>query len=204
MFVLIFQVTDTPGVCDTHRDKDDIQKEIAKCLATMTPGPDAVLLVINGERRFTDEEHQAYLDLKEVFGDDLADYLILVFTATKPEELEEDLETPPPKLSELLEDASYRYACFGRDLHDRENRTREARKLLKVVRRLMAEKSLFYSNSIVKIYEEMILGNARGRGVHVDEVKEDIVAEKYPMFIQSLTEAVPEEISANQTYCALM
>lgn len=93
-------MTDTPGVCDTHRDKHEIQKEIAKCLATMTPGPDAVLLVINGEKRFTDEEHQAYLDLKEVFGDDLADYLILVFTATQPEELEQDLETPPPKLLE--------------------------------------------------------------------------------------------------------
>ena len=51
-------MTDTPGVCDTHRTKEEVQREIAKSVATCTPGPHAVLMVLRCDRRFTDEEFE--------------------------------------------------------------------------------------------------------------------------------------------------
>lgn len=164
-------MTDTPGVCDTHRDKQDIQKEIAKCLATMSPGPDAILLVISGERRFTDEEHKAFLDLKEVFGEDLTKYLILVFTAIELEELKEYLENserpPPPKLVRVLLEASHRYACVSPDArNNKQTRQRDAEYLLSIVHKLRADTRNFYTNSIVKKYDDTLNDNPKEKGVN--------------------------------------
>ena len=51
-------MTDTPGVCDTHKTKEEVQREIAKSVATCTPGPHAILMVLRCDRRFTDEEYE--------------------------------------------------------------------------------------------------------------------------------------------------
>lgn len=202
-------MTDTPGVCDTHRDKQDIQKEIAKCLATMSPGPDAILLVISGERRFTDEEHKAFLDLKEVFGEDLTKYLILVFTAIELEELQEFLENseqpPPPKLIEVLKEAADRYACVSPDArNNKETRQRDAEYLLSIVHKLREDTKDFYTNSIVRKCDDILNDNAKEKGVNVDEVKQEIVAEQDKNLLKTLSETVPTQVSKNKTFCSVM
>ncbi|XP_025111101.1 GTPase IMAP family member 4-like [Pomacea canaliculata] len=206
---LTIEVTDTPGVCDTHRDKQDIQKEIAKCLATMSPGPDAILLVISGERRFTDEEHKAFLDLKEVFGEDLTKYLILVFTAIELEELQEFLENseqpPPPKLIEVLKEAADRYACVSPDArNNKETRQRDAEYLLSIVHKLREDTKDFYTNSIVRKCDDILNDNAKEKGVNVDEVKQEIVAEQDKNLLKTLSETVPTQVSKNKTFCSVM
>ena len=45
-------------MCDTHRTKEEVQREIAKSVATCTPGPHAVLMMLRCDRRFTDEEFE--------------------------------------------------------------------------------------------------------------------------------------------------
>lgn len=52
-FVITIQVTDTPGLCDTHRPEEEVLREVAKSVAIAGPGPHVVLLVFRCDRRFT-------------------------------------------------------------------------------------------------------------------------------------------------------
>nr|KAG5700194.1 hypothetical protein BaRGS_011037 [Batillaria attramentaria] len=48
------QVTDTPGLCDTHRSDKEVLKEISKSVALVAPGPHVILMVLRCDRRFTE------------------------------------------------------------------------------------------------------------------------------------------------------
>ena len=48
------QITDTPGLCDTHRKEEDILAEVGKSVAVASPGPHVVLMVLRCDRRFTE------------------------------------------------------------------------------------------------------------------------------------------------------
>ncbi|PVD23999.1 hypothetical protein C0Q70_17276 [Pomacea canaliculata] len=50
---MCLQVTDTPGLCDTHRPEEEVLREVAKSVAIAGPGPHVVLLVFRCDRRFT-------------------------------------------------------------------------------------------------------------------------------------------------------
>ncbi|PVD23984.1 hypothetical protein C0Q70_17261 [Pomacea canaliculata] len=50
---LKLKITDLPGLSDTHRQEEDIIKEIAKGTALISPGPHVAIFVIAGSRRFT-------------------------------------------------------------------------------------------------------------------------------------------------------
>ena len=71
-------VMDTPGLCDTGMTKEKISTEIAKWYTLLSPGIHAILLVIRGDR-FTDEEQFAVDFYMKAFGDNLKDFLIVVF-----------------------------------------------------------------------------------------------------------------------------
>ena len=50
----MFQVTDTPGLCDTHRDEEDVLREVGKSVAVASPGPHVILMVLRCDKRFTE------------------------------------------------------------------------------------------------------------------------------------------------------
>ena len=97
-----------------------------------SPGPHALLFVCKGHDRFTDEESRAYRELKAMFGIEVIKYTIVVFTGgdvlakrgkTIEDEIKgaktkvQDVRRPkrPPKITEVLEDVSYRYILFNNE-----------------------------------------------------------------------------------------
>jgi hypothetical protein len=50
---------DTPGLFDTAMEEKRIMDEIIKCLAVMSPGPHAIILVLRIGVKFTEEEVKA-------------------------------------------------------------------------------------------------------------------------------------------------
>ena len=48
------QITDTPGMCDTHRDHSEVLKEVGKSVAVARPGPHVILMVLRCDTRFTE------------------------------------------------------------------------------------------------------------------------------------------------------
>lgn len=66
-------------------------KGIVECITLSKDGIHAVLVVISLRNRFTVEEMVAYQSLKNLFGERIVNYMIVVLTGG--DELEEDGET---------------------------------------------------------------------------------------------------------------
>ncbi|CAG2231255.1 unnamed protein product [Mytilus edulis] len=72
-------LVDTPGLQDISRNNEDIQKEIKNCIDFTTPGPHAVILV--GQLiRFTEEDEETLKLFCSYFGENVAQYVIVLFT----------------------------------------------------------------------------------------------------------------------------
>ena len=72
-------VVDTPGLFDTIRTEQETVVEISKWYSLVSPGIHAIILVVKVER-FTEEEQKTVDFFMNVFGEDLKDYLVVVFT----------------------------------------------------------------------------------------------------------------------------
>ncbi|KAK7487679.1 hypothetical protein BaRGS_00021098, partial [Batillaria attramentaria] len=142
------EVTDTPGLCDTHRSDKEVLKEISKSVALVAPGPHVILMVLRCDRRFTEEEYYAYTALKKLFGDDICKFMIVVFAGmdalgnTEAEQqkvlIKQTQSSDVKKLQEILSDARGRF--FGiNNVAPRDQRDKQARKLLAMMKDLVKE-----------------------------------------------------------------
>ncbi|CAA7033281.1 unnamed protein product [Microthlaspi erraticum] len=75
-------------------------REIVRCLSLSKDGIDAVLVVFSLRNRLTEEEKSALFALKILFGSEIVDYMIVVFTN------EDFLEDEGDTLEEYLEDST--------------------------------------------------------------------------------------------------
>nr|KAG5693396.1 hypothetical protein BaRGS_009869 [Batillaria attramentaria] len=117
------KIVDTPGVSDTHHNHEDILREISKFTATMSPGPDAILMVVSGIHRFTEEEYKAYLEAKKLFGEDLASRTIIVFTGgdelqRKGVRIEDQIEKGSDNLKQMMKELDNRYIVLNNNASD--------------------------------------------------------------------------------------
>lgn len=72
-------IVDTPGLFDTNYSEQDIIKQIVKCICMSSPGPHAILVVIQ-LGRFTPEEHATVNLIQKIFGEESAKYTMVLFS----------------------------------------------------------------------------------------------------------------------------
>uniref|UniRef100_K7G7M4 AIG1-type G domain-containing protein n=1 Tax=Pelodiscus sinensis TaxID=13735 RepID=K7G7M4_PELSI len=72
-------VIDTPGLFDTKVPLMETVQEIGRCVVVSSPGPHAIVLVMQ-LGRFTEEEKKTVERIQEIFGKEAAKYMILLFT----------------------------------------------------------------------------------------------------------------------------
>ncbi|XP_043086589.1 GTPase IMAP family member 8-like isoform X2 [Puntigrus tetrazona] len=111
-------VIDTPGLYDTKLSEDEIKSEIGKCMTFTCPGPHAFLIVIK-VGRFTEEEKNTIKKLKEVFGECMEKYSMIILThkkqLKKKQTIEQYLEKGDPALKELVESCGNRIFCLDNE-----------------------------------------------------------------------------------------
>ncbi|KAL7090010.1 hypothetical protein ACP275_12G012800 [Erythranthe tilingii] len=73
-------VIDTPGLFDYASDPEFIHKERLKCIKMAKDGIHAILLTVSIRTRFSREEEDRVLMLKNFFGPEIVNYMIVVFT----------------------------------------------------------------------------------------------------------------------------
>uniref|UniRef100_A0A8D0L797 AIG1-type G domain-containing protein n=1 Tax=Sphenodon punctatus TaxID=8508 RepID=A0A8D0L797_SPHPU len=88
-------VVDTPGLFDTKVSLNETMKEIGRCVLVSSPGPHAIVQVMQ-LGRFTEEEKKTVERIQDIFGEAAQKYMIFLFTR------KEDLEAGMP-LTEYLE-----------------------------------------------------------------------------------------------------
>ncbi|KAJ8308830.1 hypothetical protein KUTeg_013704 [Tegillarca granosa] len=112
----IIEVVDTPGLYDTDRSEEDVQRELARCICMLAPGPHAFLIVIR-VGRFNEQEQKTVDSLVNFFGEDgFLRYSIVIITRTDELEFEEItfekfINDSPPSFKEIITQCGGR--CFA-------------------------------------------------------------------------------------------
>uniref|UniRef100_A0A8C3FE69 AIG1-type G domain-containing protein n=1 Tax=Chrysemys picta bellii TaxID=8478 RepID=A0A8C3FE69_CHRPI len=149
-------VVDTPGIFDTNVSLDI---EIGRCMLYSSPGPHAIVQVIQWGR-FTDEERKTVERIQGIFGDEAIKYIIFLFThAEKLENLElldQLQELGDENIPELLRKCQNRVCAFDNKA-PKEERGAQVTELIKMIDTMVSENGgSYYTNEMYKRAEEKI------------------------------------------------
>lgn len=81
-------VVDTPGVNGIEEDTTEAFKCLARCFFASSPGFHCIVLVISGTERITELDKNIIVNLDEMLGKEAHNFIIVVFTGVKPNDLE--------------------------------------------------------------------------------------------------------------------
>ncbi|XP_051794929.1 GTPase IMAP family member 7-like [Acanthochromis polyacanthus] len=150
-------VVDTPGIMDTSKSADSINKEIAKCIHMSSPGPHVFLLVLQ-IGRFTKEEENCVQALEKMFGPKASNYMIVLFT--HGDKLSQDnmsihdyLQTGHVKLRELLNRCGDRFQVFNNKSKDKIQVVELIKKIDKMV---SANGGSYYSDEMFEKAQQIL------------------------------------------------
>uniref|UniRef100_A0A8C2C2H6 AIG1-type G domain-containing protein n=1 Tax=Cyprinus carpio TaxID=7962 RepID=A0A8C2C2H6_CYPCA len=112
-------VIDTPGLFDNKLSEEEVQTELLKCITYSSPGPHAFIIVIR-VGRFTEEEKNTIKELKEVFGEKIEKYAMVLFTHKdqldkKKKTIDEFLQESDPDLKKLVQSCGNRFFCLDNE-----------------------------------------------------------------------------------------
>lgn len=128
-------VVDTPGIFDTKKSLEEVKREIMKCYGITSPGIHAILLVVSIGRH-TEEEAKTIDFFVELFGNDIKNYVIVVFTGKDrlgKKTIESYIDTLEDKstLKNLLLETGERYIVMGME----ENPAKQEKEVRQILRR---------------------------------------------------------------------
>ncbi|XP_037390419.1 GTPase IMAP family member 1-like [Pygocentrus nattereri] len=73
------RIVETPGLFDTSRTKEEFQQEVEKCITHCVPGLHAFIIILK-VGRYTAQEARILDEIKELFGEDVLKYAVVLFT----------------------------------------------------------------------------------------------------------------------------
>lgn len=167
-------VVDTPGILDTHRDREEIKLEIIRSIGLCVPGPHAVLYVMRIGDRLTDDEHKCIRIFTDMFGENILKFAIIVFTKGKDLEnttLDQYFKNAPEPFQNLLNKCGNRMLAL--DNKGTDNEKREAVDNLLWMIDTMNSGQTYYSDKMLKCAQVAFMKKVKELG-KVDKVRRDI------------------------------
>ncbi|XP_071084211.1 GTPase IMAP family member 9-like [Haliotis cracherodii] len=196
------QIIDTPGLFDTGMSNADITREVVKCIGMTAPGPHAFIMVVRIDR-FTKEEQDTVEHFKNVFGEGMMKYLMVLFTRKDDldhsgKTIEKYLENVPQMLRDLLKSCGNRYIAFNNRASP-EERGGTVQRFLDMVDRIHSNNSSeVYTSDMYKEAEKVMLRREEQlRQVHEAEVNKEKrkIQEEYEAKMTAMEEAQTEKIT---------
>lgn len=174
-------VVDTPGYFDTNRTEHEILAELTKWYTLVSPGIHAILLVLKVDR-FTKEDHKTVEFYMKIFGDDLKDYIVIVFT--DKDSLEENDMTiddfvktinKSSNIWKLIDESKGRYLAMGYRGR-KEDRVEEVKQILSMIDGIKGKDGrYYYSNEVFKTVQKHLKDLEENRK---DESKDEDIRSK--------------------------
>ena len=152
-------VVDTPGLFDTTADPKHVTKEIAKVVLISAPGPHCFIVTISARNRFTEEAQKTIDLLCKIFGGNVLDYCVVVFTN---EDAIIDEDTPfedwlpqqtsqLPGLAHLINSCGRRCMAFNSNSKVPGEFDTKVRQLVSMIDRMVAQNNgRIYTNDMYK------------------------------------------------------
>ncbi|XP_070201252.1 GTPase IMAP family member 4-like [Littorina saxatilis] len=108
------EVVDTPDIVNAKMPEDR-RREVAKWVELTGSKPDAVILTIRSDDKYTPEKKSIYTETKSLLGGDLSQVLVLAFTFGDQQErnFERDLQRAGKHLHDVMTEADGRYVIFN-------------------------------------------------------------------------------------------
>ncbi|KAL7880644.1 hypothetical protein SRHO_G00028980 [Serrasalmus rhombeus] len=157
------RIVETPGLFDTSRTKEEFQQEVEKCIAHCVPGLHAFIIILK-VGRFTAQEARILDEIKELFGEDVLKYAVVLFT--NGDQLEdgqtiEEFVQQGVALQELVDKCGGRVHVidnkYWKQQQDgyRSNRV-QVEKLLKTIEEMVKEsRGQYYSKEMLQAVKKM-------------------------------------------------
>ncbi|XP_068939377.1 uncharacterized protein [Petaurus breviceps papuanus] len=152
-------VVDTPGIFDTDIKEKENLNEVARFMTLSSPGPHAVLLVLQ-VGRFTQEEKAAVERLYHLLGAEAVKFLIIVFT--RKEDLGEESvgdyvrTIDDPFFQDLLEQCENRFCAFNNNASGAQ-RDAQVSELMAMIEKMVQNNGCtHYTNDMYASVEELL------------------------------------------------
>ncbi|KAK7471882.1 hypothetical protein BaRGS_00035466, partial [Batillaria attramentaria] len=133
---ILVKVVDTPNIDELPVP---LEEEMKLWKSLTTPYPNAILLTVRCDVRYTAEEYAIYQKIKQCWGESFNRRLVVAFTFGDRQDrnLSQELETVCPELKSVLHDAKERYVVFNNQVADKES---QAEELLKIINFMEVQK----------------------------------------------------------------
>lgn len=155
-----FVIVDTPGIFDTVNTNEQSQKEIFKCMALTSPGPHAFILVL-GVTRFTEEEQKSLEHFEKYFGENIYEYVIVLFTHKddldyEKQTIDQHIKSSPENLKNLIKRCGNRKIAFNNRLKGEQQNAQVKELLAQILENVEKNKGKHYTNDMYIAAEKML------------------------------------------------
>ncbi|XP_020833509.1 uncharacterized protein LOC110201946 isoform X2 [Phascolarctos cinereus] len=199
-------VVDTPGIFDTDTAEKENLEEIAHFMTLSSPGPHALLLVLQ-VGRFTKEEKAAVERLCNILGAEAVKFLIIVFTGKDKlgeESIGDFLETIDDSyFKELLEKCEHRCCAFDNNASGALTHAQVSELMAMVEKMVQDNGGTHYTNNIYESVEALLQEDTEARQQRYKkqfEKEREEIRKKYEKLTEGLKKKMKKLGKENEQY----